>query len=577
MIPPMHERQEPQSRSRRRRRRRQSAASGISMTLALLSLSSSSSPSTADAANTLIVQPSNLPRGTFDDTSSSTFAFSQSAFRSQQQAPDDDAAVESRGPSGNNWLDHEIQSHHDRRNQKQQHGRKNNHFARPQVEVYPLQGSQSGGNIQPREEVDATANIIDSTRPLMISVDQYGAMREAAGKGWANGERGTDNGQMNVGISVDRFGAMRSANDNNEGSAKRQHQSSMTRGISIDQYGAMRSSAGSSANPNNDKPTTSDPGLAEGTQVILRPRPNYSMGNSHAMSPVKLPVMGSANESTNSNTKDISNNNNSPNRVIYYYDEHALQSPSSTSSQSPNKNHQSPKHKHTNNPKSTTVPELTLPTFVYDSTGHPLPLSTLHAQGKNQVFLEVRPQAIWGSDWKSHLAESLSVENLHLSDSLLNSVHNSVRSGNLRSKFRERNEAFQNNLNMMQSQDQMIVFVTVATMAVMVGALSARRLRSRKMLESCMEPDLDEEDEEDWGVDRSKEKGFGSGSRNGNYLTPASGGGYHNDGESYAGDSVGGLSAWMNSGGRLGARRVEGYESFNGNLHWRGDMEKFDV
>ncbi|KAL7463226.1 hypothetical protein ACHAXS_003599 [Conticribra weissflogii] len=575
MIPQSQEPQQPQS-LRRRRRRLQSAASSISATLALLAVSSSSSsPTAADAANTLIVQPSNLPRrDTFDDTSSSASAFSQSAFQSRlqespspsHQAPDD-APVEPRGPSGANWLDHEIQSHHDRRNQKQQHGR---NFARPQIEVFPLQGSQSGGSLQPREEVDATANIIDSTRPLMISVDRFGAMRGAAKESWTKGE-----GQMPVGISVDQYGAMRSANNNDyDTPVKQQQQSSMPRGISIDQYGAMRSTAGTNGYPNNDKLTISDPALAEGMQVILRPRPSYSAGNSHAMTPVKLPAMGSA----NSDTDESSNSITSPNRVIYYYDEHALQPPSSTSV---NKKQQNSKRnrKHANNPKSATVPELTLPTLVYDSAGRPLPLSTLHAHGKNQVFLEVRPQAVWGSDWKSHLAESLSMENLHLSDSLLNSVHNSVNSGNLRSKFRERNEAFQNNLNIMQSQDQMIVFVTVATMAVMVGALSARRLRSRKMLESCMEPDLDEEDEdeEEWGLDRRMEQGFGSGNKNVNFRTPVSNGGYHDDGESYAGDSVGGLSAWMNSGGRLGARRAGGYESFNGNLHWRGDMEKFDV
>jgi hypothetical protein len=38
-----------------------------------------------------------------------------------------------------------------------------------------------------------------------------------------------------------------------------------------------------------------------------------------------------------------------------------------------------------------------------------------------------------------------------------------------------------------QAQDQMIIVSTVATMALLVGALSARRLRSRQFLNSCIE------------------------------------------------------------------------------------------
>merc|ERR1711862_660891 len=38
-----------------------------------------------------------------------------------------------------------------------------------------------------------------------------------------------------------------------------------------------------------------------------------------------------------------------------------------------------------------------------------------------------------------------------------------------------------------EAQDQMIIVSTVATMALLVGALSARRLRSRQFLSSCIE------------------------------------------------------------------------------------------
>ena len=40
------------------------------------------------------------------------------------------------------------------------------------------------------------------------------------------------------------------------------------------------------------------------------------------------------------------------------------------------------------------------------------------------------------------------------------------------------------------SQDQLIVFFTIATMAIMIGALLACRLRTRNMLDECMHPDL---------------------------------------------------------------------------------------
>ena len=44
------------------------------------------------------------------------------------------------------------------------------------------------------------------------------------------------------------------------------------------------------------------------------------------------------------------------------------------------------------------------------------------------------------------------------------------------------------------SQDQLIVFFTVVTMAIMISALLACRLRTRNMLDECMHPDLDDDD-----------------------------------------------------------------------------------
>lgn len=85
--------------------------------------------------------------------------------------------------------------------------------------------------------------------------------------------------------------------------------------------------------------------------------------------------------------------------------------------------------------------------------------------------------------------------------------------------------------NMPQAQDQMIIVSTVATMALLVGALSARRLRKRQFLNSCIE---NESLEDELAYDTA--------------YTMGGGGGYNTF-----------------SSGRTGP------------LPWKGDLEKFDV
>lgn len=89
--------------------------------------------------------------------------------------------------------------------------------------------------------------------------------------------------------------------------------------------------------------------------------------------------------------------------------------------------------------------------------------------------------------------------------------------------------------NIPQAQDQLIIISTVATMALLVGALSARRLRSRHFLSSCIE---NESLEDELAYD----------------------------------------TAYTTTGGHGGG----GYDTFtstgsSGGLPWRGDLEKFDV
>ena len=126
------------------------------------------------------------------------------------------------------------------------------------------------------------------------------------------------------------------------------------------------------------------------------------------------------------------------------------------------------------------------------------------------MFLEVKPKAVWGEK---------AATRFHRLQNLRNGSNNSSAGGD-------------------NSQDQLIVFGTIATMALMVGMLSAKRLRNQRLLEHCMESDLEdwEEEKKDGPPEnKSMSRGFGE---------------------------------------VMGGKR---YESFGNNLHWRGDMEKFDV
>lgn len=98
-----------------------------------------------------------------------------------------------------------------------------------------------------------------------------------------------------------------------------------------------------------------------------------------------------------------------------------------------------------------------------------------------------------------------------------------------------------------QGHDQMIIISTVATMALLVGALSARRLRSRQFLNFCIE---NESLEDELAYDAA-------------YTTTSTVGasGFYSSGGGY--DTFGG-------GGGGGDR-------YGGDLRWRGDLEKFDV
>ena len=277
-------------------------------------------------------------------------------------------AGQQRGAYGAGWLDNELKAHSDRKDQKAQIGvqtqqlelkRQQQIRSHPQIEYYPLE------SLKPRDELDITSSITDSTKPLGAPLES-----QPLGK------------RMNFDTGSNTYASSHVGN------------------------GPFGSSDGSSG-------TTTSSGTA-GKQVILRPRPNYSTGNSlEGMNPVRLPLMGMGNG-------QINNGNPMQEgielRVVYYYDELALKqsNPSGSTGQSNNFNSQGIRGENK-------VPELTLPEIVYDAHGHPMKLSELHDGGKNEVFLEVKPRNVWGNDWKVSLlfADILFSAGLHIGDSRL--------------------------------------------------------------------------------------------------------------------------------------------------------------
>lgn len=321
------------------------------------------------------------------------------------------------------------------------------------------------------------------------------------------------------------------------------------------QYGQVEGGARGSASSRssitlNDRPMKGSPSpldgdldVVSGKQVILRPRLSDEADSQLKQS--GLPPLGSAAKSGGP--------------AVYYYDPKALRSPS------PDDN---------KNGDADGAPELTLPEVVYDASGRSLPLSALRAGGRNEVFLEVKPKAVWGDDL---------------------SGWGDLRSA-LKSKFQV--DASINGNGVPQSQDQLIVLLTAATMAVLVGALVAQRLRSRKMLEACLHPELDDDDdweEEDFDgrtistvgsprYDKKFDVDTGRsvassyvGSSNVGSSTVGGGGGSGRGGSPASGST--GLNSGFGAllGGRGGNSRYYGSGHDAGGLHWRGDAEKFDV
>ena len=302
-----------------------------------------------------------------------------------------------------------------------------------------------------------------------------------------------------------------------------------------------------------------------------------------------------------------------PSDGVYYYDPAALtvsQSllSSSSSSAAATMEYDTNDNSKTNNNNNTH--ELTLPETVYDEFGTPHDINDVHNEGRNEVYLEIKPHnAPHNAATGTAAAATTSIVWGNGSSSSGSSrgkdFIGGILSGRSRWNTNQNNKLSTSSLSssssIYSSQDQLIVFFTVATMAIMIGVLSARRLRNHNMLVDCMHPDMDDDDDnEELHLDTNS---FSAG------VTRAFGGVRYDKkydvdtGRSVSGvSSTGGTSALFDAasddfGTLMGvgssrssnssSNRRKGFNSYGtndvgigsggGGLHWRGDMEKFDV
>lgn len=174
-------------------------------------------------------------------------------------------------------------------------------------------------------------------------------------------------------------------------------------------------------------------------------------------------------------------------------------------------------------PNDTTMSQsgeiLTMPSLVYDGNGNAIPLDELRY--KAPIYMQAPALG----------ASSTDTTNSDAAESANAVVSAPSRGASLVSpSSREASMKMPQAWGTSTSQDQTIIVATVAVMALLVGALSARRLRSKSFLSACIE---NESLEDEVAYDDA-------------YTTTAS--------------------------GAMGAD--SSYNTFGG---WKGDLEKFDV
>jgi hypothetical protein len=162
--------------------------------------------------------------------------------------------------------------------------------------------------------------------------------------------------------------------------------------------------------------------------------------------------------------------------------------------------------------------QVHLPSTVYDAQGNSIDLASLASQNQVQILVEPPRQQ------SQPLHQGVMKEEQPLIE--LPVIEQAVPEAQMAvPDIKKWGES--------TSQDQSIIVGTVAVMAMLVGALSARRLRSRSVLSACIE---NESLEDDAAYDAA-------------YSTTMP---QHND---------------------IGSS----YNTFGGGVGWKGDLEKFDV
>ena len=203
-----------------------------------------------------------------------------------------------------------------------------------------------------------------------------------------------------------------------------------------------------------------------------------------------------------------SNNNLRPATVMYYYD---------------------PRHA-----RRTTTGQILLPDMVYDVTGRPI-LTNNVIESAQEVYLEPPASMIHHniSSNATYVNYTHSHPNVHSGRVMENkkgmSYFSSASTPSTSSSSKP-NNWFQSSEG--NATDQSIIVATVAVMAILVGAVSARRLRARAWISNCIE---NESLSNEAAYDSAYTIGHGG---------PGSGG---------------------------------DYSTFNAAASWKGDLEKFDV
>lgn len=130
-------------------------------------------------------------------------------------------------------------------------------------------------------------------------------------------------------------------------------------------------------------------------------------------------------------------------------------------------------------PQQTTLGEngqVRLPSTVYDTQGNPVDLASLANTSQGQILLETPRQQ----------ASALSIQGGVASEGAPRTLMATPQAQMAAPDLKKWGES--------TSQDQSIIVGTVAVMALLVGALSARRLRSRSVLSACIENESLEDD-----------------------------------------------------------------------------------